>query len=151
MVKVVVMSDSHGYNNRIDAVLAMESDADVFLHCGDYCSEIGGYHNIHFVQGNNDYDEVSSAKIINVQGTRIYMMHSHQLSFFHREEKMVKLAKEKGCTIFCYGHTHLPHYSVEDGIHIINPGSLYHNRDGSDLSYVVIHIDEIIEVEFKAL
>lgn len=148
-MKIVVMSDSHGCNNEVDYVLLEESDAALYLHCGDICVDKHFFPQIHAVRGNNDYYDYPMERVVRVGNHRILMLHSHQLSYTQREEKMIRKAKEEGCDIVCYGHTHVPFYRCIDGIHVLNPGSLYHNRDGSGISYAIIHIDKEVRVEIK--
>lgn len=141
-MKVVVMSDSHGCNREIDYVLNKEADADLFLHCGDICVDEFTYPQILTVCGNNDYYDYPMQRIIDVEGHRIIMFHSHQFSFLKREERMIQRASENDCDIICFGHTHVALDEVKEGVHIINPGSLYHSRDGRPISYAVLDISK---------
>lgn len=134
------MSDSHGCNREIEYVMNKESDADLFLHCGDICVDEYTYPEILTVCGNNDYYDYPMQRVLNVEGHRIIMFHSHQFSFLKREEKMIQRAKEHDCDIICFGHTHVALDKVEKGIHMINPGSLYHSRDGRPISYAVLNV-----------
>ncbi len=134
------MSDSHGCNRELEYVMHKESDADMFLHCGDICVDEFTYPEIITVCGNNDYYNYPMKKIIEVEGHRIIMFHSHQFSFLKRDEKMVQAAIENNCDIVCYGHTHVAVDKIENGIHLINPGSLYHSRDGRPISYAILTI-----------
>ena len=134
------MSDSHGCNQQMEYVMEKESDADLFLHCGDICVDEYTYPEVLTVCGNNDYYSYPLQRIVDVEGHRILIVHSHQFSFMKREEKMVQKAKELNCDIVCYGHTHVAFDEVIQGVHLINPGSLYHSRDGRPISYAVLHI-----------
>lgn len=136
------MSDSHGCNREIEYVMDKEKDADLFLHCGDICVDEFTYPQMLTVCGNNDFYDYPLQRVLNVEGHRLIMFHSHQFSYIKREEKMIQRAKEHGCDIICYGHTHVAYDAVVQGIHIINPGSLYHSRDGRAISYAIIKIDK---------
>lgn len=136
------MSDSHGCNREIEYVMDKEKDADLFLHCGDICVDEFTYPQMLTVCGNNDFYDYPLQRVLNVEGHRLIMFHSHQFSYIKREEKMIQRAKEHGCDIICYGHTHVAYDAVVQGIHIINPGSLYHSRDGRAISYAIIQIDK---------
>ncbi len=150
MKKIIVMSDSHLYNSRIDYVLEKEKDADMFLHCGDICVSPDEYPQIITVSGNNEYFEFPMEIVLEIEGHRLIMFHSHQFSYLKREQKMIQAAKENNCDIICYGHTHISEVSIIDGIQVINPGSLQMSRDGKDISYAVMHISvDSIEVELK--
>ena len=58
-------------------------------------------------------------------------------------DKLVENAQAKGCKIAMYGHTHMPVIENEDGILVINPGSLtYPRQRGRRPSYAVMQIEE---------
>ena len=139
-MKIVVVSDSHGCNMELDYVLNKEKDGDLFLHCGDICVDQYVYPKLVTVKGNNDLYNYPIERIINITGHRILMLHSHTISYFGKEEILAKRAKENDCDIVCFGHTHIPYYKVIDNITLLNPGSLYHNRNGSPISYAIIRI-----------
>lgn len=140
-MKIAVLSDSHGCNNMIDYVLDKEKDAKLFLHCGDICVDEFVYPELITVCGNNDYYDYPMQRVLNIGDHRIIMFHSHQFPFYKKEDKMIQRAKEYGCDILLFGHTHIPYLKVKDGITLLNPGSLYHNRDGSKPSYAVMNIN----------
>ena len=63
---------------------------------------------------------------------------------------MARRAYELGCDIVCYGHTHVARKEIVDGILEVNPGSLAHSRDGRDVSYAILYLNQDqIDVEFK--
>ncbi|OCN05131.1 hypothetical protein A4S06_01745 [Erysipelotrichaceae bacterium MTC7] len=151
-MKIVVVSDSHGIRSRLDDVLAENQDADLFLHCGDICLDSYEYPQFVTVTGNNDYYDYPSELVLNVPHHRIIMFHSHLFGYFNRDKQMIKKAKEKGCDIICYGHTHIADYRNIHDMYILNPGSLQMSRDGKDPSYAIMYIDEqtgAIQVEFR--
>jgi len=51
-------------------------------------------------------------------------------------------AAELECIAVFYGHTHLPHYEIIDGIHVLNPGSLAIPFDGTLGSFAIVEISE---------
>ena len=152
MKKVVLVSDSHNYNSRLDYVLQQENDADYYLHCGDICEDKRMYPEFITVKGNNDYDDYEEEIILQIEDVKIMMLHSHNFYYHNKLEKMIEKAKDNNINILCYGHTHTLDDSVHEGIQFLNPGSLYYNRDENKVSYVVIHIDkDKFTYEFKAL
>ena len=38
-MKVVFMSDSHGYDDRVEKIISDNQDADYFYHLGDICTD----------------------------------------------------------------------------------------------------------------
>lgn len=151
-MKIVVVSDSHGLNKPLDMILKKHKDADYFLHCGDICEPPQAYPQFITVRGNNDYYDYPLDIILDLGKHRLMMFHSHGISYYKKEDKMIKKAQQENCDIICYGHTHVAYYEVKDGVHILNPGSLYHARDGRDPSYVIMEIDDetgAIKVNFE--
>lgn len=153
-MKIIVVSDSHSLKTPLDQILQEHSDADYFLHCGDICLDTFEYPQYITVQGNNDYYDYPLDLTLKVGNHKIYMLHSHTLSYFKREEKMIERAKKNGCDIVCYGHTHVAYYDYKEGIHILNPGSVYHSRDGRAPSYAVLTINDEtdeVNIDFRFL
>lgn len=141
-MRIVVMSDSHGYNSAIYDVLELEEKADMFIHCGDICEDDYMFPQLKIVSGNNDYYGYPMERMIDIENHRILVVHSHQFPFMKREEKMVRYAKEHGCDIVCFGHTHVTCDKVIEGVHLLNPGSLYMSRDGKPASYAILELDK---------
>ncbi len=150
-MKIVVVSDSHGMNSRLDEVLQWESDADCYIHCGDISCSEDAYPMYHTVQGNNDFFCDYPQKIIlPISGHRILAMHGNQFPYARRLERMAEFAKQEHCDIFCFGHTHVATIERVDNVLLLNPGSLWRSRDGRGPSYAIVHIDEAsVNAEIK--
>ena len=59
-------------------------------------------------------------------------------------------AKAEGCDIVFFGHTHIPFDKTIGGVRVINPGSIWMNRDGSEPSYMIVTLKgKTISVERK--
>lgn len=142
-MKFVVVSDNHGLKDKLDKIRRMHPDCDAYIHCGDSemtLRELSGWAS---VAGNNDYyAELPSARIINLNGFKIYVTHSHLVSYFKRTERLIEAAKTNGCQMVCFGHTHIFMHEVIDDVHLLNPGSLRYNRDGSHTCYAIVEVDD---------
>ena len=58
----------------------------------------------------------------------------------------------RGKDIVMFGHTHKPYLDTEDGITILNPGSLsYPRQEGRRSSYMIMTIDEAGEAAMKSV
>jgi len=135
------MSDSHGRNTNVQDVLEREKGADFYLHCGDLCSDPRQFPNVYFVEGNCDYNpEMPEYRVVECGKYRIFMTHSDGM--WNRQHDLAKLAVKKKCQIVCYGHTHVPVIEEYKGLWLVNPGALSYNRDGSEIGYVVIDIED---------
>lgn len=149
-MKLIVMSDSHGFHDKIDQVIHAHPDADAYLHCGDIDADEDLYPNLITVQGNNDlFYDYPKQRILTLMGQRILMMHGHQFPYGNRLRHMANYAREQDCRIFFYGHTHVATHDVIDGVHLINPGSLWRSRDQRAPSYAIVTLQEdIVDVTF---
>lgn len=141
-VKLVVVSDSHGRNDLLYDLQLQHPDAQAFLHCGDVESDAESFPGYLIVQGNNDYYyDLPAERILSFGEHRILLIHSHQFPYRKREERMLAYAKERGCDIICYGHTHVADNRKVNGILLLNPGSLKYSRDGRPPSYAILTLE----------
>lgn len=136
-MEIIIVSDNHGKTQILKDIVEKHPNADAYIHCGD--SEMSPSELLPFigVSGNNDYYyDYPEYNVFDVKGNRILCMHSHTLPFGRSVEALVKRAKDKSCNIAVYGHTHRFDMREIEGVLVINPGSLYYNRDRSNPSYV---------------
>lgn len=140
-MKIVVVSDNHGRVEPLRELLMMHQDAEIFIHCGDSelpSEYLNGYVS---VRGNNDfYADLPEYRIIDLKDHKILVAHGHRMMFLDNREMLVTKAMSFGCDIVCFGHTHIFEDRIINGIHIVNPGSISRNRDGSSPSYAIINI-----------
>lgn len=154
MKKIVVMSDNHGYQDKMEVVKKLENDGDYYVHCGDseaYRSDdLNGWI---CVRGNNDWSfDLAKEAVLEVEGVRILITHGQYFGYFNRELKMRGLLEEHDCTVLLSGHTHMPSIVEEQGYIFINPGSTSLPRGGSKASYAVVYIDNgKVSAEIKEL
>lgn len=153
MIKIVVMSDNHGDDNQIKDIQAWEKDAMCFVHCGD--SET--WHpqllaSFYAVRGNNDWAlDLPNQVIFEMGEHRILVTHGHRYGYFDRVKMLSYLAKENLCDIVFCGHTHMPMNCIQDGVHVINPGSTRLPRGGYENTYCVCYLDgSSVEVIFHS-
>lgn len=149
-MKIVVVSDSHGKAGILEQILQQHKDADAFLHCGDIEAEPDIYPQYITVQGNNDlYYDYPDHRMLTLGGHRILIAHGHQFLYAQRNMRIASKAIELKCDIVCTGHTHVAMHEVVNGIHIINPGSLWRSRDGRGPSYAIMTLEQGgVDVEF---
>jgi hypothetical protein len=153
-MKVLVVSDTHGSHHNLDEVLERERPIDLFLHLGDV---EGGDDYIeavlecpsHIIRGNNDFfSDLPADKEVLIRGHRIYMAHGHQWYVSRGEDRLKLEAMRRQADVVMYGHTHRPSIHKEDGLLIMNPGSLsYPRQSGRRPSYIVMELQEGREPE----
>ena len=143
MKQILVVSDTHGRNSVHAELRNLYPNADAYLHCGDSespASELDGFVS---VKGNNDlYYDYPAQIILDLDGVRILLIHGHQYPMYHMVERLILKAKEEECQLVLYGHSHAFKVTREDGITLVNPGSIHHNRDASLPSYAVITLNK---------
>lgn len=152
-MKIVVMSDSHGDADAVRKVVQMHADADLMIHLGDGEREVGLameefpllVHKLRFLKGNCDYGhliEPTYDRLIQKlpSGDTIFAAHGDHYQVKYGTARMEHEARQAKAEILLYGHTHTRDCRYEDGLYIINPGSLGCPRDGNPRSYAVISI-----------
>ena len=123
-MKVLIVSDTHGQDENLEETVLREAPFDYLIHCGD-------------VEGREIFIEALA------ECPCILVTHGHHYFVSRDYDKLVENAQAKGCKIAMYGHTHMPVIENEDGILVINPGSLtYPRQRGRRPSYAVMQIEE---------
>ncbi len=148
-MRIIVISDTHGRKNAIDSAFLRNSDADLFIHLGDgerdidqFITENPTYANkvIH-VAGNCDWGSLSNDfEIIPVMNHKIFATHGHRYAVKNGLEIIKKTARDLGCDIILYGHTHVRYNQFEDGLYILNPGSAGNPHDFSNPSFATVNV-----------
>lgn len=137
-MKILIFSDSHGYN--VSMACAVEREApDVVLHLGDHAEDAREIQSVfphlavHAVQGNNDYFDRDAPEqaVVTVDGVRIFLTHGHREHVYMKEGKPVaRCAREQGCALAFFGHTHRMYLERIHGVLTCNPGSISLPRGG---------------------
>lgn len=149
-MKIIVMSDSHGDVETVEAVSLQSGDA--IFHCGD--SELAYdypvFNQMYKVRGNCDFDSKFPNHIVaTIDGKTVLAVHGHEHNVHQSLLSLHYAALEKKADIVLFGHTHLYGASMIDGILFVNPGSTRQPRGGKKPTYAVIEWDETVRVTFK--
>lgn len=130
MIRVVVMSDSHGDEQAIRRVLEREI-ASVVIHLGDGATEAARVaadtpaRTWHIVRGNCDHASRVPARLtVSVGGVKLYLTHGYAE---HVKSGLLRLsltAAEQEVAVALYGHTHIPATDFDGGRLLFNPGSV---------------------------
>lgn len=141
LIKILVVSDNHSDMEPIRELPAMFPDVDYFFHCGDSRQPVRDYGPYAQVRGNNDFYNVPEELVLEVGVHRIYLTHGTRLVYFGSYQYLAKRANEKKCDIALFGHTHIYADETIDGVRCLNPGSVWHNRDGTAPSYMLVELE----------
>ena len=160
-MKILIISDSHGRHDLMRRAIGQEAPIDMLIHAGDVEGDLESIlgdkreYEIRAVAGNMDWsDSMEDELCFPVCGHRIYLAHGHRHGVHSGTKRLVERAKELGADIAIYGHIHMPDYATEDGVLVINPGSVAKPRqEGWRKSYAVMTIaeDGTLDVRFKYL
>lgn len=141
MLKICLCSDNHGDIDSLNKIKNDNPACDYYIHCGDSCIPVEELKPFISVKGNNDYEfDYPKQRIVQIGGHKILVSHAHHYTF--SLNALSTLAKNNGCDVIFFGHTH--EYLDEEcnGIRLINPGSTFYNRDWSNPCYALVTIDD---------
>ncbi len=145
-MRILVLSDTHRNVKAALNIINFHSDIKHIFFLGDIVSDIEAVREkfsdriYHIVSGNCDFSPAypsSSTDII--ENTRIFYCHGHRHSVKHSTEHLKAAARENNCTLALFGHTHCSLTAYDNGLYLVNPGSVSASRDGKN-SYAIIDI-----------
>lgn len=142
---IVIASDTHRRPDRLYELEQMYPQASLYLFAGDWGDDPRRYDHWIGVLGNNDFYFMQQGwpleRVVLAGDHKIFLCHGHTYGYNMREQNIAAAAKEHGCDIAIYGHSHVASVKDVDGITLINPGSLYRSRDGRRPSYCLLKLD----------
>lgn len=143
-MRVVVVSDSHGFTGRLSTVLSVAEQGgpiDAILHLGD------GYYDlkdlgvplppVYQVAGNCDRFASGTLDYVTLSGAKILLTHGHYQHVKDGTDDLLSLAMEEKCHAALYGHTHYQKMEWRSGILLLNPGAV------TDGKYGILNINRL--------
>ena len=146
-MRVLVVSDSHGRNQNLETVMERVKP-DLMFHLGDSEDDddliaAEAPCEVVFVKGNCDYGNIPVEEVVELGRHKVFLTHGHYYSVRMGLNVLAQAAKERGCDVAIFGHTHVPEMEEEDGVTIYNPGSISLPRqDGRKPTFMVLDVDE---------
>ena len=156
-MRILIVSDTHRENSIYLNLVQQWAPLDMVIHCGDVegseytISEAVECPTI-IVQGNNDFfTDLPKERQVKIGRHQVLVTHGH---YYHvataGHRVLVKEAKERKIDIVMYGHTHRPVIEKEDGVLVINPGSLtYPRQSNRRSSYIIMETNQEDEPVFQ--
>ncbi|SEF70386.1 hypothetical protein SAMN05660865_00789 [Caloramator fervidus] len=166
-MKIGVISDVHGYPEKLDKALDYLKDCEVILCTGDVLYHgprnpiLEGYNplevanrinnsNIPIIIAQGNCDSEVDAMVLDIpffspcvfyekNGLRILVLHGHDVE----DEKLYKLSKFYKANIIITGHTHIRRYENKNGVIYLNPGSISVPKGDGVPSFIKIEDNEI--------
>ena len=160
MLRILIMSDSHGRNENVELAIAQVREEigefQMLIHLGDVgdARELESLAGVpcYIVRGTTDYDaKLLNANVIEAGGHRIFATHGQLYQVDMRLDLLRFAALENDCDIAMYGHTHVPYLEEDpDDVTILNPGSISKPRQADHrYTYMVMEIDDEDEVTYE--
>lgn len=149
MMKVLVISDSHGNLDNVEKIMNRHKKFDLVIHLGDIIGQDETLKSIcgcpvKVVKGNCDYyTENKITEVFELEHNTIMATHGHHYSVDWGIDGLYYAAQENKCNIAMYGHTHIPEIFEQGDVTIINPGSVSRPRQlNRKPSYIIMDIDK---------
>jgi len=163
--KLLVFSDSHGSVTALKAVFNWAKDyippngticmtaclGDGLSDLGKAADETGFYSEWKLVCGNNDFNiHAPEAAVFDFCEHRFYMCHGHRQALYYGFSKLLTISKHNEAEVALFGHSHVPYCKKENGILLVNPGSVGQPRSAIGATFAVIECteDEPVKAEF---
>ena len=151
MIRILVMSDSHGSEENVRWAMEKHPDVARVIHLGDGVGEqaivkAASPRNL-CVAGNCDwYSDAPLRQIVEIGGATLLLTHGHEYRVKMRLDTLAYAAEAAGAKAALFGHTHRQANIWAGGVYLINPGSI---RAGE---YAILKIEDgKIETELKNL
>lgn len=129
MKTFVIVSDSHSRMGAVGRVKHLFPENDYLIHLGDGSGDMRPVlyefpEKTYILKGNCDFKYGEEECVIEAEGVSILCCHGHKYGVKHDLARLAAHAKERGCTVALYGHTHIADISTVDGVLCVNPGSI---------------------------
>ncbi len=143
-MRVIVISDTHRDFRTLRRIVDKHrGEAGLFLHLGDGAREIDDLLALYpglpleAVRGNCDFaSRWPVTHVTLAEDVKIFLCHGYT---FRSVDEITAQARNNGCRIALYGHTHRGETHYDEGIYVMNPGSPSCPRNGR-ASYGVIDV-----------
>ncbi len=130
-MRILVVSDTHGYAERLYRAIEEQPTAGTVFFLGDgmrdadRARERYPERTIYTVPGNCDMG-CTDPKIREetVGGKRFFFTHGHVYDVKYGLYRLELAARERRADVVLFGHTHRSYQDYVDGLHLFNPGSL---------------------------
>lgn len=144
-MRILVVSDSHGDVRNLLETVRCNSSAEVVIHCGDGAQDVSEVAPLFpdkmfiTVRGNCDvFSDVPFLENITLEGKKIFITHGNLFNVKSDLYQLSCAAREQNADMVLFGHTHIPTEIYDEGLYILNPGSLR----GYGGSYALVDITD---------
>ena len=131
LMKILILSDSHRAIRSVEQALRENTDCEYVIFLGDGEDDIDNAEDILpyraklAVAGNCDrYSDKPKRIVTTIGGKKFYITHGHGENVKYTFDTLGYAAKEQGCEIALFGHTHSRCDRELGGVRLFNPGSI---------------------------
>lgn len=147
MKTIFAFSDIHE-SSFPPSLMPVAEESDYVFFLGDGAArlrELSAHKGFYAVKGNCDYIDLPRETVVEIESVRVLLTHGDA---YRAKTDLLPLscrAKELGCSLVFFGHTHLPEIIKDDGVTLVNPGSLGQSRfTAPSYAYTVIEKDKVV-------
>lgn len=141
MIRIAVVSDTHGDFRHVGAARARLGRVDWLLHAGDHLQDAARVAlslgvdpaRVRAVAGNCDHPVREPLQLqLEIGGVRIMMTHGHRHGVKEELHRIELAGREAGARAVIFGHSHIAVAFEEQDLLLFNPGSLSQPRFQGD-------------------
>ncbi|ASS39347.1 metallophosphoesterase [Fusobacterium sp. oral taxon 203] len=137
MKKILVLSDSHSYFDKVLKIFEKEKP-DIVIGAGDGIKDIEELSYIYpkaeyyMVKGNCDYFDRShnEENLFEIDNIKIFLTHGHLYGVKRTLSSIKEIGKKLNVSLIVFGHTHKPYIEKDGDITLFNPGATEDGRYG---------------------
>ena len=149
MKSIIVVSDSHGNRAALDKLSGVFEESDYIIHLGDTSSD--GYYiakqfpeKTYLLNGNCDLTKLGHSELtLQIENVSIFACHGDAYGVKRGLDRLAYKAREEGCTVALFGHTHTPTEQCLGGVALFNPGTMSRYSRNTYL-YLAINGDKAV-------
>ncbi len=144
-MRILVFSDSHANTCTCAAIIDKLPAADMIIHAGDHYADAQKLQDMYpkldfrYVAGNCDSPLYPQEMTFNTGGKNFFLSHGHSygVKYESNYRTFAEKAKAEHADIGIFGHTHIFFCKQEDGLLLMNPGSIKYGG-----SFGIIEIED---------
>lgn len=132
MFRLLVVSDTHGDRRALQAAIDAQHEAALLVHLGDGAGDLTAISEFITVRtfqvsGNCDFSSpFPDDAEFRFGGQLFFAAHGHRYGVKHDLYRFSCAAHSRNARVALFGHTHQALTLYDDGLYLINPGSLGH-------------------------
>ena len=137
MKKILVLSDSHSYFDKVLKIFEKEKP-DIVIGAGDGIKDIEELSYIYpkaeyyMVKGNCDYFDRNhnEENLFEIDNIKIFLTHGHLYGVKRSLSSIKEIGKKSNASLIVFGHTHKPYIEKDGDMTLFNPGATEDGRYG---------------------